>query len=308
MKHIPVLLQEVVDGLQLQPNTHCLDATVGGGGHARALLEQIAPRGRLIGMDRDRTALLVAAEELEEFGDRFLSIHDSYAYILNHRSQIQDLLPLSGILLDLGLSSIQVDSPERGFSFRYDGPLDMRFQPDAGGATAADLLNSQSEEELRAVFKEYGEEPNAGRIARAIVARRDKQPFQKTNDLVELIQSLSRARSRIHPATRVFQALRIAVNHELEHLEQFLPTAVELLASGGRLAIISFHSLEDRMVKQFFKKCSLDCVCPKELPECRCDHRATLKRVTKKPIIASEEEIQQNPRSRSAKLRIAEKF
>lgn len=307
--HLPVLLQEVIDGLALSPNTHCIDGTVGLGGHAEAILERTVPNGRLIGFDRDRSNLLLAEERLEPFGDRFIGIHDSYANVLHHQQVIDSVGAVGAILLDLGVSSIHVDNPERGFSFRADGPLDMRFDQ-SHGATAADLLNSQPEEELRMLFKEYGEERAAAKVARAIVQRRTETPFHSTADLAELVERVvgRRPGQKIHPATRVFQALRIAVNNELDQLQQFIPAAIDLLATGGRIAIISFHSLEDRIVKHTFKEASLDCVCPPELPECRCDHPAKLTLITRSPITATEEEIATNPRSRSAKLRIAQKI
>lgn len=307
--HTPVLLQEVIEGLALTPGATVIDATVGGGGHARVILEHTAPKGVLIGFDRDRSTLLATVEELESFGERFVGIHDTYANVNAHAERIKTYPPVMGIMADLGLSSIQLDDPERGFAFRYDSPLDMRFDQ-TQGATAADLLNSQSEEELRMLFREFGEEPAAGRIARAVVHEREQTPFARTVQLVELLERVTPRRfgQRIHPATRVFQALRIAVNHELEQLQRFLPDALALLAPGGRLCIISFHSLEDRMVKQFFKAESTQCHCPPEIPECRCGHVAQCRLITKKPIVPTEEEANTNPRARSAKLRIIEKI
>ncbi len=308
--HTPVLLQEVIHGLQIAPNSNCIDGTVGLGGHARLMLEKAAPNGTLIGVDRDRTSLMLASEELREFGDRFIPVHDSYARILDHPDVLKQAQPISAILIDLGLSSRQLDAEERGFSFLAPGPLDMRFDTLEETPTAAELLDSQSEEELRILFKTYGEEPHANRIARAIVKQRAVESITTTQDLAQLVESVvpRRPQQRIHPATRVFQALRIAVNRELEELEEFLPVAVEVLAPQGRLAVISFHSLEDRIVKKFFRKESVDCICPPELPECRCDHRSQLQILTKKPITASPEEIQTNPRARSAKLRIIQKM
>lgn len=309
--HISVLLKEVISGLNLKPNQHCLDATIGGGGHAAAILKLTAPRGKLLGLDRDRTALLMAAENLAEFGERFIAVHDSYVNVRDHATELAAVQPLHAILLDLGLSSWQLDEPERGFSFRFDAPLDMRFDQ-THGPTAADLLNSWPEEELRMIFREYGEERYSSRIAQAIVARRQDQPWRTTEELVDLIAEVVPAavlhNQRIHPATRVFQALRIAVNQELVHLQRFLPMAVDLLAPGGRCAVIAFHSLEDRLVKQFFHRAARDCICPPEVPVCRCDHRAILKLVNKKPIIPSAAEIKKNPRGRSARLRIIEKI
>jgi len=307
--HTPVLLHEVLSGLNLSPNKNCIDGTVGLGGHAREILKHTAPNGKLIGFDRDQSSLLLAMQNLKEFTNRFIPIHDSYAHVEQHADSIQKVQPIHAILLDLGLSSVQLDLAYRGFSFRFSGPLDMRFDQ-SRGTTAADILNGTSEEQLVRIFKEYGEEPHAKKIARAIVERRIEQPFHETADLVDVIERSVPIRAlhmRIHPATRVFQALRIAVNHELEHLSQFLPHALQHLAPGGRFAVISFHSLEDRIVKRFFKNESTECLCPPEIPECRCNHHASIRRITKKPITATEEEIAQNPRARSAKLRIIEK-
>ncbi len=307
--HIPVLLQEVLNGLQLQANANVIDGTLGGGGHTRAILERTSPRGIVIGCDRDRGILENTAKCLQEFGGRFIPIHDSYANVCAHADALQAAAPINGIVLDLGLSSLQLDDASRGFSYRFESPLDMRFDT-TGGITAADVLNSQSEEELRTLFREYGEVQRASLLARAIVTHRIAHPFRTTGDLQKLVAAvIGRTQKRsVHPATQVFQALRIAVNHELDHLRQFLPTAVQILASGGRLVVITFHSLEDRIVKQFMVYAARDCICPPELPECRCEHRASVRRITKKPIVASAAERAQNPRSRSAKLRIVEKI
>jgi len=305
--HEPVLLQEVIDGLHLSSNINCIDGTVGLGGHAAVILEHIAPEGRLIGFDRDRSNLLLAIEALEQYGDRFVPVHDSYAN-LSHHDVVKEM-GIGAILLDLGVSSVHLDNPERGFAFRMDGPLDMRFDQTTG-PTAADLLNSQPEEELRRILSEYGEERAAARLARAIVQDRQEQPFSGTADFAAMVERVvgRRPGQKIHPATRTFQALRIAVNKELDQLEEFLPQAIDLLVPGGRIAIISFHSLEDRIVKQAFKLASTECICSVDLPECRCEHVATIKRITRSVITASEEEVEGNPRSRSAKLRIAEKI
>lgn len=311
--HIPVLLQEVVAGLNLAPNVHCLDATVGSGGHTRALLTATAPKGRVLGFDRDRSALLSAEEALKEFGNRFIGMHDSYANALQHEECQKERGKLAGILIDLGLSSVQLDIAERGFSFRFNAPLDMRFDQ-THGATAADLLNSWPEEELRNVLWKFGEEPHARRLAAAIFHERTRQPFETTEQLVDLVLTVkgkgrSSSRStKVHPATQVFQALRITVNHELEHLTKFLPIGLELLSPGGRMAIIAYHSLEDRIVKQFFVDAANDCVCPPTFPECRCNHRATVRRITRKPLRPTLAEQRRNPRSRSARLRIIEKI
>lgn len=315
-KHIPVLLQEVIDGLNLQPGMNIIDGTVGGGGHAEAILEQTGPDGVLIGFDRDADALAQASKRLERFGDRFIPVHDSYASIARQGdgspSVHQELLnryPIHGMLVDLGLSSMQMDSEDRGFAFRLDSPLDMRFNAQEG-VTAADILNTWPEEELRRVFREYGEESAAGRLARAIVREREAgKQFARTTDFVQVIeQVIPRHTRKRHAAAPLFQALRIAVNSELEQLERFLPSSVSCLSTGGRLAVISFHSIEDRITKRFMKEQTVDCVCPPEFPVCRCTKTPTLKILTRKPMIPTEEEIETNPRSRSAKLRIAEKI
>lgn len=306
--HTPVLLQETLDGLELSADMNCIDATVGFGGHAREMLSRTSPNGKLAGFDRDGATLLLATQELKEFKDRFIAIHDSYANIDIHRQRIEAMGPIHGILMDLGLSSIQLDDPERGFAFRFNGPLDMRFDQ-TSGPTASEVLNTASEGKLADIFYHYGEVRGARKLARAVVASRKEKPFHTTDDLTQLVEKelhFDRNR-RTHPATRVFQALRIEVNHELAQLKKFLPYAVNLLVPGGRLAIITFHSIEDRIVKNTFRLMEKDCVCPPEIPECRCNHESTVSRVTRKPIIPSESEIAENPRARSAKLRIVQK-
>lgn len=315
--HVPVLLQDTIKGLNLHSNAHVIDGTVGGGGHAEKILELTGPAGVLIGFDRDADALTQASKRLARFGDRFIPVHGSYATLAAAQEgsaeseDVRVLLnryPIHGILVDLGLSSMQIDDTERGFSFRFDSPLDMRFNV-AQDVTAADILNSWPEEELRRIFREYAEESAAGRLARAIGERRSHTPFVRTSDFVQVIeQVIPRYTRKRHPAAPLFQALRIAVNKELDQLEQFLPAAVKCLSTAGRLAVISFHSIEDRIVKQFMRQQAQDCTCPPELPECRCATEPALRIVTRKPIAPTEEEITANPRSRSAKLRIAEKM
>jgi 16S rRNA (cytosine1402-N4)-methyltransferase len=279
-----------------------IDGTLGAGGHAEALLEASGPDGHLLGFDLDTAALEAAQARLARFEGRFRAVHASYA-------QMGELAPrlgfgiVDGILLDLGFSSLQVDDPERGFAFRHEGPLDMRYDL-SRPVTAADLVNGLREAELADLIYRYGEERHARRIAQAIVRAR---PIQTTTELAAVVAgAIPRARhEKIHPATRTFQALRIAVNDELETLSQALPQAVELLRPGGRLVVISFHSLEDRIVKDFLRRESSDCICPPEQPVCTCNHKATLSLMARKPITASEEEITANPRARSAKLRAA---
>lgn len=302
---MPVLPEEVIRGLQAERGRRFIDATVGGGGHARQILAASAPDGLLLGLDRDPEALVVASERLAACSERAELVHGSFAD-LEEIGEAQGFLPADGILFDLGLSSLQLADPDRGFSFMTDGPLDMRFDPSSGGPTAADLVNQHSVEALADLLFRYGEERQSRRIARAIVEAR---PLHTTTDLVGVIEeTVGRRRGRLHPATLTFQALRIAVNEELRALKAALPQAVRVLRPGGRLAVIAFHSLEDRIVKRFMRRESKDCICPPELPICTCDHQASLKVINRKPIRATEEEVVANPRSRSARLRVAERM
>lgn len=300
LTHIPVLYQEVLAGLRVEPGGRYIDGTVGGGGHARGILIASAPRGKLLGIDADPRAVALAGQKLAEFGKRVTLVQGNFVD-LEEIALRHGFRPVDGILLDLGLSSLQLEAAERGFSFQLDGPLDMRFDP-SQTTTAADLVNMLSEQELADILFRYGEEPQARRIARAIVAER---PIHTTRELAALVSASVGRRGRIHPATQTFQALRIAVNEELECLAEVLPQALRLLRPGARLAVISFHSLEDRIVKRFFRDEARDCLCPPEAPICTCNHQATLGIVTKKPIRPSAEELAANPRSRSAKLRVA---
>jgi 16S rRNA (cytosine1402-N4)-methyltransferase len=307
--HVPVLYHETLAGLKVRPGGQYIDGTVGAGGHAAGILAASAPDGRLIGLDRDPAALAQARERLREFGDRAWLAQASYvrlAELARERGWEQ----ADGILLDLGLSSLQLADPARGFSFSSEGPLDMRFDP-AGPTTAADLVNGLAAGELAEVIARFGEEPRPAsrRIAQAILAAR---PVQTTVELAEIVAgAVGRARGgrgRIHPATRTFQALRIAVNDELEQVRQALPTALDLLAPGGRLAVITFHSLEDRIVKDAFRLFARGPAYDPARPDfSREAHRPAAALVTRKPIAPAEEEVAQNPRSRSAKLRIVEK-
>ena len=303
LSHIPVLYQEVLDGLRIKPGGRYLDGTVGGGGHARGILVASAPDGDFLGIDADPMAVALAGERLAEFGERVALVQGNFAD-LEEIALEHGFCPVDGILLDLGLSSLQLEAEGRGFSFQLDGPLDMRFDP-SQATTAADLVNGLSMEELADILFRYGEEPRSRRVARSIVAGR---PINTTGELAALVCAVAPAigrRRRLHPATRTFQALRMAVNEEQECLAEALPQALRLLAPGGRLVVISFHSLEDRLAKQFFRNEARDCLCPPEVPVCTCGHRAALGIVTKKPIRPSDEEVAANPRSRSAKLRIA---
>ncbi len=304
MNHTPVLYHEVLQALQPRDGGRYVDGTLGAGGHAWGILDASSPGGLLLGLDLDPQALALAREKLAPFGERAILRQGSY---LTLRQQLDALgwVSVDGILLDLGVSSMQVDTPERGFSFRQDGPLDMRFDP-AASTTAADLVNHLPESELADLIYRYGEERRSRRIARAIVKAR---PIESTRQLAEVVRrAAGGGRGRIHPATRTFQALRIAVNRELEAVERVLPLAIDALASGGRLAVISFHSLEDRLVKTFFRRESRDCLCPPERPVCTCGHIARLRLVPRKAIQAGEAEVAVNPRARSARLRVAEKI
>ncbi len=307
--HIPVLYHEVLDLLRPQANGRYIDGTLGAGGHTAGILEAAAPNGRVLGFDRDPEAIAFARQRLAPFGSRVDFVNDSYARMGQIAPEL-GFTPADGILLDLGLSSRQLDSGERGFSFRQAGPLDMRFDP-IQGATAADLINNYTEAELADIFWRYGEEKRSRHYARLIVAHRAQRPITTTTQLADLILSGSgqgQRHWRIHPATQIFQALRIAVNQELEAVAEGTETAVTLLKPGGRLAVISFHSLEDRFVKQLFRRLSQDCVCPPEQPICTCAAKATLRLVTRKAVQATAEEIAANPRSRSARLRVVERL
>jgi 16S rRNA (cytosine1402-N4)-methyltransferase len=307
--HIPVLRDAVLDNLLPAGHTieRVIDGTLGAGGHTAALLD--CGVGAVLGLDLDERALEIAGANLAAYGDRAHLAHASYADMRDQAARL-GWENVDAILLDLGVSSMQLDTPERGFAFRTEGPLDMRFDPsDTRGSrpTAATLVNTLDERELADLFFRYGEERDSRRLARAVVRER---PYVTTSKLASVIEKASprRYEQKIHPATRVFQALRIAVNDELGVIESTLPQAIDLLRLGGRLAVISFHSLEDRAVKDAFRLASTDCICPPKMPICTCGHHASVRLVTRKPLIANEAEIAQNPRSRSAKLRVVEKL
>jgi len=301
--HLPVLLQETIEALAVQPGGRYVDCTVGGGGHAEAILQRSSPGGQLLGIDADPRAIEIARARLARFAGSFLLVQGNFAS-LQAICIKNDFFPVQGILFDLGLSSLQLDE-ERGFSFLHDAPLDMRFDP-ARELTAADIVNTYSDAELARLIHEYGEERASFRIARQIVRRR---PLRTTLELVRVIEeAVGGRRGPLHPATRTFQALRIAVNRELENLESALRQAVDLLGYQGRLAVISYHSLEDRIVKRFVQTEAKGCVCPAGAPTCTCGHTPRLTPVFKKVVTPSREEIEGNPRSRSAKLRAAERL
>ncbi|MEI2688483.1 MAG: 16S rRNA (cytosine(1402)-N(4))-methyltransferase RsmH [Anaerolineae bacterium] len=298
--HQPVLLQEVLVLLAPQPDGRYIDGTAGGGGHSWALL---AAGGQVLSLDADPHAVDRVRQRLRPFAERSLVLQGNFRTLATAAQQA-GFDPVDGILLDLGLSSDQLELEERGFSLMTDGPLDMRFDP-AQELSAADLVNTWPEGQLADLIYAYGEERLSRRIARAMVLAR---PLHSTGQLARVIERAVGRRGRIHPATRTFQALRIAVNDELGALQAVLPQAMALLRPGGRLAVISFHSLEDRIVKQFMQREAQNCLCPPELLHCQCDHRASLRVLTRKPVGPSAEEIAANPRSRSAKLRAAERL
>ena len=302
-QHEPVMLREALDALAVRPGGRYVDATLGLGGHSSAILEAARPDGRLLAIDRDPRAIAIAAERLAPYGDAVVLARSEFADIASI-CDAHGFRPVDGILFDLGVSSMQLDAPGGGFSFQRDEPLDMRMDPD-GGVTAADIVNTYDEARLAALIWEFGEERHSRRIARAIVARR---PLHTTAALANLVEGVSHRKpgERIHPATRTFQALRIAVNGEIEQIERALVEVEPLLGPGGRIAVIAFHSLEDRAVKTFFRDRARDCVCPPRQPVCTCDHRATLREISRKISRPTEDEIARNPRARSARLRVAE--
>jgi len=302
--HRPVLYQEIIHALRPRQGGHYVDATLGAGGHAQGILSASQPDGCLLGLDVDPEALVLARQRLVTFGERAILVRASYTTLVV-QLQVLGWQQVDGVLLDLGVSSMQLDSSERGFSFTYDAPLDMRFDPD-NPESGVYLVNNLPEAELVDLISRYGEEHRARRVAHAIVQAR---PIATTRQLAEAVASVtSSGRPGMHPATRTFQALRIAVNRELEALEQVLPQAVSALAPGGRLAVISFHSLEDRIVKQFLRQESKDCLCPPKQPICTCGHKASVVEIVRTPIRPDEAEVRDNPRSRSARLRVAEKL
>lgn len=302
--HLSVLYKEIIHALQPRSGGRYVDGTLGAGGHARGIMEACAPGGELLGLDVDPQALAIARKILAPYENRIHLAQASYISLAQQLAQL-GWDAVDGIVLDLGASSMQFDTPERGFSFLQDAPLDMRFGPHLT-QTAADIVNSYSERELADLIYEYGEDRDSRKIARAIVKAR---PLHTTRELAAIIESVSPRRGdRVHPATRTFQALRIAVNEELTSIKEVLPQAVASLKSGGRLAVISFHSLEDRIVKEFFREQSKDLVNPPYERIYKVERNAVIKEVNRKPILPSDEEIKDNPRARSAKLRIAEKL
>ncbi len=307
--HIPVLLAETIRYLNPRPGGVYIDCTVGAGGHARALLERIGPDGMLVGLDRDSAALEAARETLAPFGKQARLVRSNFTG-LRQALDALGIQAVDGVLFDLGVSSMQMDSEERGFSYWKDAPLDMRMDR-TQTTTAYHLVNGLNEDELARVIGEYGEERWARRIAQFIVRERERRRIETTGQLVEIIKAAIPAAARRegpHPARRTFQALRIAVNDELGALERALGDAVEILRPGGRLCVISFHSLEDRIVKQTFRSLAKGCVCPPELPVCRCGRQPVVRVLTPKPVLPGAAEVATNPRARSARLRAVERL
>jgi 16S rRNA (cytosine1402-N4)-methyltransferase len=302
--HIPVLSREVIETLGVLPGGRYIDCTLGSGGHSQAILEHSYPGGQLLGIDADPDAIRRSEERLKVFGKSVLLVNDNFGNLRDICIKL-DFFPVHGILFDLGLASPQLEEDGRGFSFQHDAPLDMRFNPNQR-TTAADIVNKYSETELARIIKTYGEEIHSRQIAKFIVQRR---PVLTTGQLADIIEQAAGGRhGKIHPATRTFQALRIVVNQEMENLERSLNQAVSLLGFGGKIIVISYHSLEDRIVKQFFQKESKDCICPPQAMKCTCGHKASLKIITRRIITPTFAETEMNPRSRSAKMRGAERI
>ena len=307
-KHVPVLYNEVMEALNIRAAGIYVDGTVGGGGHSSGICERLSEQGTLIAVDRDTAALQAAEERLKAYNCTKKFIHANYSNVDEIANSAGS--KVSGILLDLGVSSFQLDTAERGFSYMQDAPMDMRMNED-DALTAYDVVNNYSEKELTRIIREYGEENWASRIAKFIADARKNAPIATTGQLVEIIKSAIPAKARRtgpHPAKRTFQAIRIEVNAELEHLQRAVEKLPDMLEPGGRIAIITFHSLEDRIVKNAFDKRLNPCTCPKEFPVCVCGKVADVRKVTRKPIEPSEEELEVNPRARSAKLRVLEKL
>ncbi len=301
--HRPVLLNQSLEYLNIKPGKNYLDGTLGGGGHSKMILEKSSPDGKLVGMDRDAAALMAARENLKIYGDRVLFFERNFSEMAEIKADI--LFDIHGVLLDLGVSSPQIDRQERGFSFQADGPLDMRMG--TSPLTAERVINEYQPSELKRIFWEYGQEKFSGRIARAIVKAREISVITTTGQLAEIIRS-TRPEMPTKTLSRIFQAVRIEVNDELGSLKNGLQAAVDIMAPGGRLVVLTYHSLEDGMTKQFFREQADPCTCPKGLPYCACGRKTTIKMLNRKPVVPDDDEVRQNPRSRSAHLRAAEKL
>lgn len=306
--HKPVMLNECIDMLNIVPSGIYVDGTLGGAGHSLEIVKRL-DSGKLIAFDQDIEAIENAKIKLKAYEDKVILIHDNFRNIKKSLEDI-DIFRINGLLLDLGVSSYQLDSPERGFSYRYDAPLDMRMNQ-SSQISAKYIVNTYFEEDLKRIIRDYGEEKWASRIAQFIVEERMKKPIDTTGELVQIIKAAIPKKAREeeqHPAKRTFQAIRIETNHELDVIHDVLESAVELLLPGGVISVITFHSLEDRIVKNFFRDESTGCICPPEIPVCVCNHQARLRLAHRKPLVPSEEELRENPRSRSAKVRGAIKL
>lgn len=307
-EHLSVLADEIVQYLAPRPGGRYLDGTLGLGGHSLRILQTTAGQAHVLGLDRDMQILTLACQRLATYRKHFTAFHGCFSNFADALGSV-GWEKLDGVLVDLGVSSLQLDQPQRGFSFLEEGPLDMRMNAGSDTFSAVDLVNTWPYERLKKILFQYGEEPLAGRIARAIIARREDRPFVTTLDLARCVENAypakRRALSRHHPATKTFQAIRIAVNDELGELELFLERIVPFLQPKGKIAVISFHSLEDRVVKHFFRAESAPCVCPRDFPYCQCGRTPRLEVITRKPVQPTQEEMAVNSRSRSAKLRVA---
>jgi len=302
--HVPVLVKEVLEALQAELGGRFIDCTIGLGGHAAAILEKISLQGKLLGIDADPEAIRIAQVRLSNYGEKLILVNGNFAN-LEAICREYHFYPVDGILFDLGVSSLQLDTAQRGFSFHFEAPLDMRFSPERG-LTASDIVNTFSEQELARLLREYGEERHSQRIARHIAQNR---PITTTFELARIAeQVLGSRRTKIHPATRTFMALRIAVNSELENLKLALKQTINLLRFRGRLVVISYHSLEDRIVKEFMRREASSCICPPGTVVCHCGHVPTIKLISRKVIKPTSLEVESNPRSRSARMRIAERL
>ncbi|MBQ5760790.1 MAG: 16S rRNA (cytosine(1402)-N(4))-methyltransferase RsmH [Clostridia bacterium] len=307
--HVSVLPGECMDGLNIKPDGIYVDGTTGGGGHSFLIASQLSDQGRLICVDRDDDALEAAGKRLAPLGKNITFVKSNFSRIKDVLEELE-IEKIDGILFDLGVSSYQLDNGERGFSYMTDAPLDMRMDRQQA-LTAYEVVNTYSRDDLKRIIKDYGEERYAGPIAAAICRRREDKPIETTLELTDVIKSAMPAaakREKQHPAKRTFQAIRIEVNSELSSVEQAMGDSIECLAPGGRIAVISFHSLEDRLVKRAFANAAQGCTCPKSFPVCICGNKPKVKLISRGVIIATEEELEQNPRSRSAKLRVAEKL
>lgn len=307
-KHKSVLLEETIEGLRVKPDGIYVDGTLGGAGHAREVCQRLSAKGRFIGIDQDQDAIVAASERLAAYGDRVTIIRSNYCYMANELKNL-GIHQVDGILLDLGVSSYQLDNEERGFTYRADAPLDMRMDQ-RQSRTAADIINGYEEKELYRIIRDYGEDKFAKNIAKHIVAARQQKPVETTGELTEIIRRAIPMKIQAaggHPAKRTFQAVRIELNRELYVLRESLDGMIDMLGDGGRICVITFHSLEDRIVKTIFRKNENPCTCPPDFPVCVCGKKSKGRVITRKPILPGEEELSENSRSKSAKLRIFER-